>query len=133
GYVVATLVVAFIAWIAWAYWAQIHPKVTSGETNYSLNVQGSLKKGDLASSVTFQVIRANKNVKVNCVVTALASDHSTVGTLSGDPFAMQPPAAKYPANPSATNVTVTWFVPTYRTAFAINWVGCTAPGQNSPK
>ncbi|NIL49582.1 DUF4307 domain-containing protein, partial [Streptomyces sp. 2BBP-J2] len=73
GYVVATLVVAFIAWIAWAYWAQIHPKVTSGETNYSLNVQGSLKKGDLASSVTFQVIRANKNVKVNCVVTALAS------------------------------------------------------------
>lgn len=122
-YVVSVLVAAFVVWMAWAYWAEIHPKVTSGETNYNLNSQGSLAKGTLASTVTFQVIRANKSVHATCTVQALAKDHSVIGQLTDKAIPMSAP----------TNTTITWSIPTYRSAFAINWIGCTAPGQNTAK
>lgn len=114
-YVVAVIVAALAAWAVWAFNAQIHPKVTSGLTKYTIvNAQ--------TSTATFDVVRADASVQATCTVQALAQDHSTVGQL-----------AKIIPVASPTNATFTVTIRTTRLAFAINWVGCTAPGQNTPK
>ena len=113
--VVSVIVAALAAWVVWAFNAQIHPKVTSGLTGYTIdNAQ--------QSTATFDVVRANGSVQATCIVQALASDHSTVGQL-----------AKIIPLGSPTKATFTVTIKTTRKAFAINWLGCTAPGQNTPK
>lgn len=114
-YVVAVIVAALAAWAVWAFNAQIHPKVTSGLTKFTLvNAQ--------QSTATFNVVRANAGVQATCTVQALAEDHSTVGQL-----------AKIIPVSAPVNATFTVTIRTTRKAFAINWLGCTAPGQNTPK
>lgn len=114
-YVISVIVAALLAWVVWAFNAQIHPKVTSGLTGYTIvNAQ--------ESKATFDVVRADASVQATCTVQALAEDHSTVGQL-----------AKLIPLGSATHSTFTVTIRTTRKAFAINWLGCTAPGQNSPK
>ena len=114
-YVVSVIVAGLAAWTVWAFNAQIHPKVTSGLTSFKLeNAQ--------ESTATFEVVRANASVEATCIVQALASDHSTVGQL-----------AKIIPVGSPTTATFTVTIKTTRKAYAINWLGCTAPGQNTPK
>lgn len=114
-WVVAVIVAGLAAWTVWAFNAQIHPKVTSALTSYTIeNAQ--------RSTATFQVVRANTGVEATCSVQALAKDHTTVGQLS----------TIVPLR-SATTATFTVTIKTTRKAFAINWLGCTAPGQNAPK
>lgn len=114
-YVVSVVVAALAAWAVWAFNAQIHPKVTSGLTKYTIvNAQ--------QVTATFDVARANAGVQATCTVQALAEDHSTVGQL-----------AKIIPVASPTRSTFTVTIRTTRRAFAVNWVGCTAPGQNAPK
>lgn len=114
-YVVSVIVAALAAWAVWAFNAQIHPKVTSGLTSFTIvNSQ--------ESTATFEVVRANAGVEATCTVQALASDHSAVGQL-----------AKIIPVSSPTKATFTVTIRTTRKAFAINWLGCTAPGQNTPK
>ena len=114
-YVISIIVAALAAWAVWAFNAQIHPKVTSGLTTYRIvNAQ--------QATATFDVVRADAGVQATCTVQALAEDHSTVGQL-----------AKIIPVTSPTKATFTVTIRTTRKAFAVNWVGCTAPGQNSPK
>lgn len=114
-YVVSVIVAALAAWAVWAFNAQIHPKVTSGLSKYTIvNAQ--------QATATFDVVRADAGVQATCAVQALAQDHSTVGQL-----------AKIIPLTSATKATFTVTIKTTRKAFAVNWLGCTAPGQNSPK
>jgi hypothetical protein len=114
-YLVSVIVAALAAWAVWAFNAQIHPKVTSGLTSYTIvNSQ--------QATATFEVVRADASVQATCTVQALASDHSTVGQL-----------AKLIPLGSPTTSTFTIAIRTTRKAFAINWLGCTAPGQNTPK
>lgn len=128
AYIVSVLVVAFIAWVAWAYWAQIHPKVTSEQTSQTLN-----NKGTLTSLVTFEVNRANTGVQPRCSVAIVGSQRQQIGFLSGNPFTMTAPKQVTPPRPTATKVTVTWAVVTTQKAYAVQWNGCTAPGQDAPK
>jgi hypothetical protein len=114
-YIVSVIVAALAAWAVWAFNAQIHPKVTSGLTKYKIvNAQ--------QVTATFEVVRANAGVQASCTVQALADDHSTVGQL-----------AKIIPVASTTDATFTVTIRTTRKAFAVNWLGCTAPGQNTPK
>ncbi|MGN6722390.1 MAG: DUF4307 domain-containing protein [Marmoricola sp.] len=114
-YVVSVIVAALAAWAVWAFNAQIHPKVTSGLSTYTIvNAQ--------KATATFDVVRADASVRATCTVQALAQDHSTVGQL-----------AKIIPVASPTKSTFTVTIKTTRKAFAVNWLGCTAPGQNSPK
>lgn len=114
-YVVAVIVAALAAWGVWAFNAQIHPKVTSGLTGYTI-------VDSQTATAKFEVVRAKADVQATCTVQALAQDHSTVGQL-----------AKLIPLGSPTKATFTVTIKTTRRAFAINWLGCTAPGQNSPK
>ena len=114
-YVVSVVVAAAAAWAVWAFNAQIHPKVTSGMTSYTI-------VSAQESTATFEVVRADASIEATCTVQALASDHSTVGQL-----------AKIIPVASPTKATFTVTIRTTRRAFAINWLGCTAPGQNTPK
>lgn len=114
-YIIAIIVAAAAAWAVWAFWAQITPKVTSGLTAYTItNAQ--------ESTATFEVSRANTGIEATCTVQALAQDHSTVGQL-----------AKIIPLDSPKTATFTITIKTTREAYAINWIGCTAAGQNTPK
>lgn len=116
-YVVSVLVAGLLAWGVWAYWGTINPKVTSAMTTYHLNTPN-----DHSSTATFEVNRRGKDLRATCSFKALARDHSTVGVVSRE----------IPLKTSE-KTTLTWTVKTTRPAFTIQWIGCTAPGQNSPK
>lgn len=114
-YLISVIAAALVVWLGWAYWAQITPKVTSGMTSYTI-------VNDQQATATFEVGRANTRIEATCTVQALGQDHSTVGQL-----------AKIIPLDSAKTATFTVTIKTTRKAYAINWVGCTAPGQATPK
>lgn len=114
--IVAIIIAAGVAWTAWAFWGQIHPKVTSGMTSYDITDEHHV-------TVTFEVKRDNADVAARCSLKVQAHDHSTVGIVTDKPLPLTTP----------DNTPIKWEISTTRKAYAVQWVGCTADGQNSPK
>ena len=110
GAALTGVAVWFVLTIGW----QSSAKVTSSIGGWTVN-------GNLSVDFTYTVsLGSGVEAKdVRCVVTAQAKDFSPVG----GPLEFTPPS----------NGTHTYTLRTSRHAVYVNWVGCTAPGQNNPR
>ena len=111
---VVLLVAAGLGWLVWAIFVHSSPAVSSQMVRYTV-------RGQHAAHATFQVVRRDRAVPVNCVLRATALDHSVVGELD------VPVGAAEPAD-----VTLTRSMRTERRATTVELVGCTAKGQSAP-
>jgi hypothetical protein len=105
----ALVAVVFLVWVAWAAWFHATPSVKSQLIQYEFN-------GDHLAVVHVDV-KLDVGVSADCVVQALADDHSIVGEAHFSPV------------DGANTVEVR----TERLATAVNLVGCTAAGQGQPQ
>ncbi len=107
------LAVVFLAWIAWTAWFHATPDVES-------DLEGFAVDGEHAVTVKVHVQLDDADVHATCLVRAIAEDHTIVGELSFTP--------EYGAR-QPLELTVR----TERRATAIEFVGCTSPGQPRPQ
>jgi hypothetical protein len=108
--VVGGLIAAvFLVWLAWATWFQANPEVNSQLTGFEINGEHL--------AVAHIDVKLDPGVTADCVVKAIASDHSVVGEVHFSPV------------DGANTVNVR----TERAATAVDLVGCTAAGQVRPR
>jgi len=106
---VALVFVALVVWTVWAFWVHVHPKVNSAVSTWHVEGQNAVKV-----VVDVKIYDTADAPLVRCTALAYADDHSTVGEASFRPIQGQQ--------------TIT--IRTVRQATSVDWLGCTAPGQN---
>jgi hypothetical protein len=105
-------------WLTWAVWLQSTPQVQSGLVR-SRVLDAHRVSADI------EVDFGTRHVVADCLLQALAVDHSVVGELN---FRVPAPGAPHPAQ-----VTVHRTLRTERRATVVNLVGCTTPEQKQPR
>ena len=115
--VVLAVVLALVGggWLAWAVWLESNPEVQSGLLRSQV-VDAHHVTADV------QVAFGSHRVVADCVLQAMAADHSVVGELN---FHVGPAAGR--------QVVVRKQMRTERTAVVVDLVGCTTPDQPKPR
>jgi hypothetical protein len=114
--VLAVAVVAaalFLGWLGWAIWGTANPAVSSQELTKE-------PLGEHQARISFRIKYGDGPVDATCTVRAITNDGQEVGRASVHPDPSEGP-----------DYTVTFR--TTRRANAIEWLGCTAPGQTHPR
>ncbi|HEY6935222.1 MAG TPA: DUF4307 domain-containing protein [Marmoricola sp.] len=102
-------------WLVWAVWLESNPQVQSGLVSTRV-------RNDHAVTAQVQVAFGGPHIVADCLLQALAADHSVVGELN------------FRAGPSrAGRITVNRTFRTERRATVVNLVGCTTPDQRRPR
>jgi hypothetical protein len=106
----ALIAVLLVGWVAWVAWDHGHPKVNSAMDSWTITSPNAV-----AITVAVKVYDAGSHPV--CSARAFASDHSTVGQLQFTPI--------------DGRQTVT--IQTEREATSVDWIGCSADGQDDSR
>jgi uncharacterized protein DUF4307 len=106
--------VVALAWLVWAVWFQSNPDVQSSVRTFEV-VDAHTVKASVA------VRMADEDVKANCLVRAVGTDHSVVGELNFTVTGVQGTVHR--------DVTLR----TEREATTVDMVGCTTKDQSRPR
>ena len=104
-------------WLVWAVWLESNPQVQSGLVR-------SRVVDDHRVSADVQIEFGARRVVADCLLQALAADHSVVGELN---FRVRSP------RPPRDQVVLHETMRTERRAPVVNLVGCTTPDQQRPR
>jgi hypothetical protein len=110
--VVVVLVGAGLSWLAWAILEHGRPEAQSSLVSFTAD-------GEHAAVAKFTVVRRSADIEADCLLRAVAADHTIVGELD---------VTVGPGEP--TTATLERTIRTERRATSVDLLGCSTAGQS---
>ena len=110
--VVVVLVGAGLSWLAWAILEHGRPEAQSSLVSFTAD-------GEHAAVAKFTVVRRSADIEADCLLRAVAADHTIVGELDVEVGPGEP-----------TTATLERTIRTERRATSVDLLGCSTAGQS---